>query len=73
YAKFKGADVSAADDLAAFNDAATVSDWAKESMKWAVAVELINGMGNNTLAPQNTATRAQAATVLMRFNENILK
>ncbi|MBQ2764421.1 MAG: S-layer homology domain-containing protein, partial [Firmicutes bacterium] len=73
YAEFKGADISAADDLAAFNDAANVSSWADKEMKWAVAVDLINGMGNNTLAPKNTATRAQAATVLMRFHENILK
>lgn len=72
YAEFKNADMSVADDLSDFSDGSAVSGWALENMKWAVAADLINGMGNHTLAPQGTATRAQAATVLMRFNENIL-
>ena len=72
YAQYKGADMTASKNLTAFSDAAKVSSWAEKEMKWAVAEGLINGMGDGTLTPQGTATRAQAATVLMRFNENIL-
>ncbi len=60
YAQYKGADVSASGDLSGFVDSANVSDWA-------VGSGLVNGVEGNALAPQGTSTRAQAATVLMRF------
>ncbi|HJB03936.1 MAG TPA: S-layer homology domain-containing protein, partial [Candidatus Evtepia excrementipullorum] len=34
---------------------------------WAVGEGVISGIGNNTLAPDNTASRAQMATVLTRY------
>ena len=46
--------------------AGSVSDWAVQAMAWAVEGGLINGVGANTLAPQDTATRTQLATILMR-------
>ncbi len=55
--------------LGAFTDAASVSDWAKPSMEWAVAVEIIGGMGDGTLAPQGMTTRAQIARILQQFCE----
>ncbi len=58
------------DALADFADADKVSDWAVEAMNWAVSVGLINGMDETTLAPQGNATRAQIATILMRYCEN---
>ena len=67
YAQFKGAVVPVSGDLSAFNDGDDVSDWAADAMTWAVQTGLIAGMGNNTLSPQGTATRAQVATILMRF------
>ena len=41
-------------------------------MGWAVAAKLIQGHDNGTLEPQGNATRAQAAAVFQRFDENIL-
>ena len=71
YAEFKGYDVSASTSLDGFADADDVSDYAVEALEWAVAEELVNGMGDNTVAPQGTATRAQVATIFQRFIENI--
>ena len=71
YAEFKGYDVAAADNLTAFSDAGDVSAWALTSMKWAVAEKLIRGMTATTLAPRGNATRAQVATILMRFIEGV--
>ena len=67
YAQYKGADVSAAGDISGFADSANVSSWAVDAVKWAVGSGLVNGVEGNALAPQGTSTRAQAATVLMRF------
>ena len=67
YAQYKGADVSASGDIGGFVDSANVSSWAADAVKWAVGSGLVNGVEGNALAPQGTSTRAQAATVLMRF------
>lgn len=69
YAKYKGYDVTASADLSTFADNASVSAWAKPAMQWAVAEGYISGMGDNQLAPQGTATRAEIASVIMRFME----
>ena len=70
YAQEKQYDVSGRNDLSAFADAARVSAYAKEAMQWAVDAGLISGIGDN-LVPQNGANRAQVATMLMRFAENV--
>ncbi|MGM9639994.1 MAG: S8 family serine peptidase [Faecousia sp.] len=67
YAKLAGMDVTAKADLSTYADADKVGTYAADAMAWAVANELINGVGNNTLAPKSTATRAQVAAVLMRY------
>ena len=54
-------------DLAAFSDGSSVSTWATQAMTWAVEQGLISGMGNGTLAPQATATRAQLAVILTAY------
>lgn len=72
YAKLKGYDVSASADISAYTDASSVSGWAKEAMQWAVGSGLIQG-SNNALTPQANASRAQIATILMRFAQNIAK
>lgn len=69
YAKYKGYDVTASADLSTFADSASVSAWAQPAMQWAVAEGYISGMGANQLAPQGTATRAEIASVIMRFME----
>ena len=72
YAKMKGYDVSASASLSGYTDASSVSGWAKEAMQWAVGSGLIQGSGN-ALTPQANASRAQIATILMRFAQNIAK
>ena len=72
YAKQKGYDVSKSAALTAFADADKVSGYASEAMQWAVAEGLLQG-SNGKLNPQGSATRAQVATILMRFMEKIAK
>ena len=50
-----------------FPDAGTSSSYAEEALRWAVDGGVIHGMEDGTLTPQGTATRAQVATMLMRF------
>lgn len=57
-------------DLSVFADANSVSSYAVEAMQWAVSTGLIGGM-DGKLNPQGSATRAQVATMLMRFAELI--
>ena len=54
-----------------FPDAGDVSEWADEAMHWMVMNDIINGMGDGTLNPGGEATRAQVATMLMRYNNFI--
>lgn len=59
--------------LTGYTDLSDVSDYAADAMDWAVDTGLVTGMGDDTLNPQGTAVRAQVATILMRFCENIAK
>ena len=54
--------------LDSFSDSASVSSYAADAMQWAVANGIVNG-SNGKLNPQNNATRAQVAAILMRFCE----
>ena len=67
YAKYKNADVSVHDDLSAYTDAHTISQYAHDAFAWAVATGLVNGTTETTLDPHGTAIRAQAATILIRY------
>lgn len=70
YAGVKKMDVSQRKNLTAFPDGKKVSDWAKTALEWAYAEGLITGNSINGkvyLDPQGVATRAQIATILMRF------
>lgn len=67
YARYRGYDVSGANALSGFQDAASVSGYAAGAMSWAVERDLIGGMGDGTLQPQGGATRAQAAAILYRY------
>lgn len=55
--------------LAAYQDQASVSDWARAAMAWAVSSGVISGTSATTLSPQKIGTRAEVATVLMQFCE----
>lgn len=72
YAAYKGYDTSLAGNIASFSDAAKVSSWATDAIAWAVGEGLMNG-DNGALKPQGNATRAEIATLLTRFCENIAK
>jgi hypothetical protein len=56
-----------------FKDSAKISAYAAEAMNWAVGAGLLNGNDDNTLNPGGNATRAEVATILMRFCENFNK
>ena len=74
YAEKKGFDTSKRDNLSLFSDKDKVSNYAKDAIRWAVAEGLISGNvinGKTLLDPQGNATRAQVATILMRFIQNI--
>ena len=70
YAEYKEYDVSAKGDLTTFADGAETSSWAAEAMEWAVGSSLLSGKDGGKLDPTGTATRAEVATILMRFMES---
>ena len=69
YARASGYPIAAGADLGAFSDADDVASYAREAMAWAVAIGAVSGMGDGTLAPGGTATRAQVAKILQVFIE----
>lgn len=74
YAQKKRADTSARGSLSAFPDNGKVNGWAKTALQWCVGEGLIGGTNENGrvyLDPQGTATRAQVATILMRYIEKL--
>ena len=71
YAQLKGYDVTEKADLTGYADSTAINGYAVEAMQWANANGIVNGMTETTLAPQGTATRAQVATMLMNFCENV--
>ena len=73
YAKYKGYDLTAKGNLDAFPDADKMGAWAEPALAWANGNKLINGHDDGTLDPGGTAIRAQAASILMRFDLNIVK
>ena len=73
YAKACGYDVSARAELTAYADAAQVSAWADDAMRWAVAAGLISGRSGAQLAPKGEATRAEVAVILMNFVQKVVK
>ena len=71
YAQAKGYDVSAFADLSGFPDAGDIQSYATQALSWAVAEGLLQGFEDDTLRPQGNATRAQIATILMRFCQTV--
>ena len=67
YAGFAGQSTAGQADLSGYTDAGQVSPYAAEAMGWAADRGLITGVSADTLAPGGSATRAQVATILMRF------
>lgn len=69
YAAYKGYDTTVSVDasLASYGDSTSVSSYATDAMLWAVDKGIIAGTSTNTLSPKTSATRAQAASILVRF------
>lgn len=78
YAQHKGYDVSAGNDtnILSFDDAFAVSEYAIPAMQWACGSGMVRGIaqkGGMLLAPRDTTTRAQATTLIMRFQSAFAK
>ena len=76
YANGVGIDTSARGNLAAFPDRNQVSSYAVDALSWCNAMGIIGGTkegGVDYLDPQGFATRAQVATILMRYIEKVVK
>ncbi|HIT52039.1 MAG TPA: S-layer homology domain-containing protein, partial [Candidatus Aveggerthella excrementigallinarum] len=73
WAESNGEDVSGRADLSGFPDADGISEWAVESVRWAVDAGVLEGVANpdgtTTVSAQGTATRAQTAALMMRLLE----
>ncbi len=68
YATCKKYDTTASGDLSSFADVTAVDSWATENMSWAVGNSIITGKAGNLLDPKGDATRAEAATMIYKFN-----
>ncbi|MBM6871484.1 S-layer homology domain-containing protein, partial [Pseudoflavonifractor phocaeensis] len=67
YAQYKEYDTTASGDVTTFTDGSSVSAYAVEAVKWAVGVGLLTGTDKGALLPTGSASRAEVATILMRF------
>ena len=67
YARKKGCDVSGAADLDPYEDASSVSDWARAAVEWAVDTDMISGVSETLLAPLGYTTRSQLALIVRKF------
>ena len=72
YAKYKNCDTASTTDLAGYADANQIHDWAYRAMDWANSTGMITGRTAFTLVPQGTATRAETATILVRFIQKFM-
>ncbi len=73
YAIYKRSNISAAENtsLTVYEDAGNVSSYALSAIKWAVGENIINGKTQATLNPQDSATRAETAALLMRIADKL--
>ncbi len=67
YAQYKQADTTQSADLGKYTDAGQISDYALDSMEWAVAEGIISGRTQTTLVPRANLTRAEFATIISRY------
>ena len=68
--KYAGADHSD-HSIGDFKDFGEISGYAEMAIRWAVENGLMSGKGNGQLDPKGNATRAEVASVLMKFYENV--
>ncbi|HPT68866.1 MAG TPA: S-layer homology domain-containing protein, partial [Syntrophomonas sp.] len=70
YAAKSGTQLTEAGNTAVFNDEGTISEWSLENVNMAKQAGLIEGKADNCFDPQGVLTRAEAATIFMRFVQN---
>ena len=73
YAQYKGYDLTANGDLTQFPDDGSISSWAETALSWANGNDLINGHENGTIDPKGSTIRAQAASIMANFDQNVAK
>lgn len=73
YARIMNYDLSPSGNLREYSDYDKISTWAIDALSWANGADIVNGTDNSLLSPDNSATRAQVAAMLMRFCKNIVK
>lgn len=71
YAQMMGYRTSGAAGLEEFPDHALVAAYAKDAMAWSVGNGIVGGTADGRLNSAGTATRAQFATILMRFVQKV--
>ncbi|MBR2490125.1 MAG: S-layer homology domain-containing protein [Ruminiclostridium sp.] len=71
YSDYKGYDTTRKNDLTGYTDEDQISTWALEALRWANAEGLITGRKTDLLVPRGDTTRAETATILMRYLETI--
>lgn len=69
YVEYKGGLTSKMADISSYPDAARVSDFAQDAMRWIVGTGLIQGKSDGLLDPQGNITRAECAVILERYME----
>ena len=71
YAEYKGKDLSVGENtnILSYDDFNELSEYAIPAMQWACGSGIITGRTISTIAPKGTATRAEVATMLMRFTK----
>jgi len=73
FARLMGYDTGKTNALNSFADAGEISPWALTALQWANAMGLVTGRSDTELAPGGTASRAEAAAILLRFIESAAK
>ena len=73
YAQYKVYDTTDKANLSKYTDTAQVGSYAVDAIRWANAEGLVNGTSATTLTPKGSATRAQAAAMLMRFGQKYVE
>ena len=72
FTAFSNADTNANGSVDGFADAATISSWAVDHIKWAVGHQIMAGKPGNLIDPKGTATRAEMATMIYRLMSDVI-
>ena len=73
YLQYKGGTPTGAKDLIGMVDADDVAGYATDAVRWAYGNGLVQGTTPTTLSPRDNTTRAQFATIILRYLDNVSK